>query len=133
MGNRDARHVWMRAALLLCLMLGVGAMHTLGHLETAHAAETHGVIDDVANHATAESGSQSPDNSDRGDLPPTDPTSMCLALAGLLLVLAGIGPSAFHRWPTARGWRRGLAPVRPAGDGRIPDPPSLSCLQVLRI
>ncbi|MFW5420151.1 hypothetical protein J0910_26395 [Nocardiopsis sp. CNT-189] len=128
----------LRALVLLCVLFGVGAMHTLGHLEShghggappaAVAAQAH--PDAAAGHA-APSGPHSPGGGG-APLPPLDPASVCLALAGAVLTALLATAAAHTRSPLPAALFRAVpAPPVPAVR-RPPAPPSLSALQVLRI
>ncbi|WP_017593532.1 DUF6153 family protein [Nocardiopsis potens] len=136
---------WLRALVLLCVLFGVGAMHTLGHLEShgqhgappaAAAAQAHpdapAAHPDAAAGRASPSGHHSPDG-DGAPLPPLDPTSVCLALAGAVLTALLATAAAHTRSPLPPAlFRAAQAPPAPAVR-RPPAPPSLSALQVLRI
>ncbi|GAB3479129.1 hypothetical protein GCM10027440_16180 [Nocardiopsis coralliicola] len=171
----------LRLLLFVAVLLGVGAMHTLGHFEghghAGHAASgaaadstgasggaQHSAPQGPAVAGLAEPGSGGPAASaghpagaagtegaagpetpgqqhssataagaDGSGLPPLDPASVCLALAGLALAALHLAVSALPRTPAPAA-----APVRggrtraPSAE-RPPAPPSLSALQVLRI
>ncbi|GAA3731567.1 hypothetical protein [Salinactinospora qingdaonensis] len=116
--------VGVRLVLLVALALGIGAMHTLGHLQETDRQETVAAsvvthTDPVSSEATLE-------------LLSLDPTSVCLALAGMAFVLLGVAPPALVPRPGG--------PVRPppwlwraACHVAPPAPPCLAKLQVLRI
>ncbi|MFJ9552584.1 DUF6153 family protein [Nocardiopsis sp. NPDC101807] len=130
--------------LTAALVLGVGAMHTLGHVSGGHhggghAPEAAASWQDPAADADADAFTVAavPERAAPGhgadEPPPTDPTLMCLAVLGLAAVLLGVAAVAFARWPeapprTPPSVRRAAGPLR-----RPPDPPSLARLQVLRI
>src|SRR5690606_37171185 len=87
---------WLRLLVLLCVLFGVAAMHTLGHLEShghhgappvAAADQAH--PDAAAGHASSP-GHSSPGSSPGGDgtpLPPLDPASVSLALGAVFTAL----------------------------------------------
>ncbi|MEU2942081.1 DUF6153 family protein [Nocardiopsis alba] len=131
---------WVRLLLLAALLLGIGAMHTLGHVQhEAHAStETKGPAPVMAADGLPLSDSEgghtaSDDDQHAAALPDLDPTSICLALGALTATLIGVAALAFVRWPGN--------PLRSAGPVNRPPPsalppregPSLSLLQVLRI
>lgn len=111
--------------LLMLLLLGVSAMHTLGHpQESGHGTGIAASSAAYADPASTHSGS---------DLPPMDPTSMCLAVGGTTIVLLDLAVAAFFPWPGSfvrpPSWIQRLAIL----SARLPDPPSLAKLQVLRV
>lgn len=133
--------VWMRFLLFAALLLGFSAMHTLGH-PAGESHSDHGVAAETVTTFTSAPDSVSgattatgPDvaHSLAGDLPDLDPTSMCLALGVLGILLLGVAATAFERWPEPL--------FRPSSPFRRFDPPavvvenkpSLSALQVLRV
>ncbi|MGW5879121.1 hypothetical protein ACWFMI_21490 [Nocardiopsis terrae] len=146
---------WARILLLTALLLGFGAMHTLGHLQheahasagaygglaeptaAPHAPPVSGDVSEAirapATDHTAPAGAHSAVWDDQVQLPELDPTSACLALAAFTAVLLGVGAVAFTRWP--------VVPVNPADPALrsvrppLPGPakPSLARLQVLRV
>ncbi|MGW8528865.1 MULTISPECIES: DUF6153 family protein [Nocardiopsidaceae] len=132
----------LRLLLTAALVLGVGAMHTLGHVSEGHhgggpaptavAAWQGGAADADASPAAAVPERAAP-GPGAAEPPPTDPTLMCLAVLGLAAVLLGVATVASSRWPgtpshTPPSVRRSAGPLR-----RPPDAPSLARLQVLRI
>ncbi|KOX16156.1 hypothetical protein ADL05_12940 [Nocardiopsis sp. NRRL B-16309] len=109
--------------MLLCaaLLLGVGAMHTLGHVQEGGHGGGHAVTElPPADHAVP-------------DLPDTDPASVCLAIAALAVALLGVAPAAFSPWPGTppRATRALRGP--PRSRAFLPPAPSLARLQVLRV
>ncbi|MFD3687627.1 hypothetical protein ACFWTE_22770 [Nocardiopsis sp. NPDC058631] len=124
--SRRTGLAWVRILLLAALVLGLGAMHTLGHPhEDAHGGGHEMaalVTGPEPGHATVDS-----------DPPPTDPTVVCLAITGLAIALLGVAAVAFTPWPEApqqavRRLRRSLRDLSPP-----PGSPSLAQLQVFRI
>ncbi|MFC7327633.1 DUF6153 family protein [Marinactinospora rubrisoli] len=136
---------WAHALLLLCVLTGLAGMHTLGHLHSGEhpAPETsasapadgaaHGAMDGAADSGMGAMAGSPVDGDGHDAPPPLDPTSVCLAIGGLVVVLLGLAAGAFPRWPgtvvrtRAQGRRH-----RPSG-APPPRPPTLSLLQVLRI
>ncbi|UOE20836.1 hypothetical protein NI17_006530 [Thermobifida halotolerans] len=116
---------WARLLLLVALLFGVGAMHTLGH----HDGSDHG----AASPAVAAVAHSAPSAHQAPDLPGTDPTSMCLAVNGAVVALLSLASVAFLAWPGVLApppsWLHRLA-LRFAPP---PQPPSLARLQVLRV
>ncbi|HLU95336.1 MAG TPA: hypothetical protein VKZ89_00695 [Thermobifida alba] len=116
---------WVRLLLLLPVLFGFGAMHTLGHHNAP--SERHPVpVAAAAVHAV-------PSVHDASDLPDTDPTSMCPALNVTVAALLSLTSVALLAWP-------GLLAPPPSWLHRLalrfappPLPPSLARLQVLRI
>ena len=125
--SRRVGLAWVRILLLAALMLGVGAMHTLGHPQGGE----HGGQEMAA--MLAEPKSELVNSSVSTDLPPMDPTVMCLAIVGLAIALLGVAAVAFARWPEAplRAVHRNHRSIQILS--RPPDPPSLAQLQVLRV
>ncbi|MGW8437873.1 DUF6153 family protein [Nocardiopsis sp. NPDC055879] len=124
--SRRVGLAWARILLLAALVLGVGAMHTLGH---PHDGEHGGGQEMTAMVAAPEPGHAAVDT----DPPPMDPTLMCLAIVGLAIALLGVAAVAFHRWPQAPQsavclLRRSIRDLSPP-----PGALSLAQLQVLRI
>lgn len=128
---------WARILALVVLAFGLGAMHTLGHVQNeAHAAASPAAAHDVMGNAVAEHAAAADDGTAPGDhaadLPELDPTSLCLTVGVATVYLLGVATVAFHRWPGA--------PTLPAGPTRRPSPlappapndPSPVRLQVLR-
>lgn len=116
---------WARVLLLVALLFGLGAMHTLGHLQhEAHAVAGPAAAHDVMGNAVAEPAS---------DLPELDPTSLCLTVGAFTVSLLGVATVAFHRWPggpiLSTGPTRRPSPLFPPA----PDDPSPVRLQVLRV
>ncbi|MEU3307695.1 hypothetical protein [Nocardiopsis sp. NPDC006832] len=116
---------WARVLALVALVFGLGAMHTLGHVQhEAHAAAGPAAAHDVMGNAVAESSS---------DLPELDPTSLCLTVGAFTVSLLGVATVAFHRWPDepipSTGPTRRPSPLFPPA----PDDPSPVRLQVLRV
>lgn len=124
--SRRTAPPWLRIAMLACVIIGIAAMHTLGHLQTHHAAD-HSVA------TQANVAEQTDDPEDHNQMPPLDPTTMCLAIGGSVATLLWVAAHALRggfplptrtlppsRWPTLTS-------------GRDPAPPSLSALQVLRV
>ncbi|WP_236700530.1 DUF6153 family protein [Allosalinactinospora lopnorensis] len=120
--QRTPRHTALMWVLLLSLLIGVGAMHTLGHAPDS----THGA---AAVTGPADPG---PMHEEPG-LPVLDPTSVCLAIGGFVIALLGVAAVALAHWPGALvrspSWVRRWA-LRITSP---PEPPSLAKLQVLRI
>ncbi|GAA3682135.1 hypothetical protein GCM10022224_053130 [Nonomuraea antimicrobica] len=124
----------VRAVLLVALALGIGGMHTLGHLDGRHGAAPGGA------HAT-EVAPAAPSVVPAGlvafvpdrTMPGFDPTDVCLAvLASLVVLLLGAG------WAWAG--RRSAAGVElPSSVRRVARPPPkltsrrLAVLSMLRI
>ncbi|MDS1272322.1 hypothetical protein RIF23_18705 [Lipingzhangella sp. LS1_29] len=80
---------WLRAAVLVALLLGVGSMHTPGHLHgAAHGHTAHGTAALTAPAAPPGAGPS---------LPAMDPTSMCLAIGTFAIALLGLTAVAFTR------------------------------------
>ncbi|WP_304454718.1 hypothetical protein [Nocardiopsis sp. YSL2] len=113
---------WARLLLCAALLLGVGAMHTLGHDQPGGHDGGHAVTAAVstADHPV-------------GDPPDIDPVTVCLAIVALGVALVGVAPAAFFPWP---GTPSPTARV-PRGPSRsrafLPPAPSLALLQVLRV
>ncbi|ASU85362.1 hypothetical protein CDO52_23470 [Nocardiopsis gilva YIM 90087] len=152
---------WARLLLLTLVLLGVGAMHTLGHMQVdrspvgAHAlsvsAAASGPLSTTApaSGSTAvrtdgtdgwtESGSvtavsqvTSDDGADHRATVRLDPTSVCLGVEVLVLTLAWVAIGAFARWLGRLPGRSW--PSRIVSTVAPPaSPPSLAALQVLRI
>ncbi|GAB3723990.1 DUF6153 family protein [Nocardiopsis oceani] len=130
---------WVRILLFTVLLLGFGAMHTLGHLQHEAHASTAPAPASASAHAntSAEPSGKAADSAHAADhgtaLPELDPTSVCLTLGAFSVVLLGVAAVAFHRWPGP--FLNPSAPVRrpPPPPPSVPDEPSLSRLQVLRI
>lgn len=146
-----------RVLLLAVLLLGFGSMHTLGHVQheahastaspgsagsrmleptpAPHTVPTPGAGAHSAPLESAGSGSgpHSASSQSTPPLPELDPTSVCLTLGTFAVVLLGVAPGAFLRWPSAPADSAApvLFPARPPFPA--PDEPSLSRLQVLRI
>ncbi|WP_236572053.1 MULTISPECIES: hypothetical protein [unclassified Nocardiopsis] len=145
---------WVRLLLLVSLLFGVAAMHTLGHPatgahESAPADPVSSFVLSVAASAQTDPrthhGSLSPVHAvplaavDAGPAasidphgPATDATSVCLAIVGMATALLGLTAAVLLPWP-------GLRPRPPAFPRRsvtrvaTPSPPSLAQLQVLRV
>ncbi|MFC4564560.1 hypothetical protein ACFO4E_22105 [Nocardiopsis mangrovi] len=160
---RRSAPLWARLVLLLCVVVGVGAMHTLGHLHSDHesgssaqamtapaAAPADGSADrgeaadsaapgerDGAGDSTGAGhmAAAAPDEGGGSDAPmPLDPTSVCLAFGGLALALLWVVTGAFRHWPGRTSPARTRPLPQSAVAGRPPRrPPSLSALQVLRV
>jgi hypothetical protein len=121
----------VRFGLLVALLLGVGAMHTLGHQhEDAHAAvhAAHGT-DSYEAHGHAAAGPQASADSADG-IPRLDPTTMCLAIGAVVVALFGAA-AALCRLPgpfVGPAPRRGSTLLRRSVCPR--DPPTRADLQV---
>jgi hypothetical protein len=121
---------WARLLLFAALLLGVGAMHTLGHTQDgghdggAHAA--HGA------HAVAADAAMTADHP-APDLPETDPMAVCLAIVALAAALLGVSLAAFSPWPEAPPRSTHVLRGPPRRRSFFPPAPSLARLQVLRV
>ncbi|WP_017573712.1 DUF6153 family protein [Nocardiopsis halotolerans] len=117
--------IWVRMLLLVSLLFGVAAMHTLGHPpEDGHQPASSFTV--AAHPAPA------PEKQADSDSPVMDPTSMCLAIVGMVAALIGLAAVVFVPWPgpllrPPSSLRRSVVRVV------RPDPPSLARLQVLRV
>lgn len=151
---------WPRLLLLAALLLGISAMHTLGHPMPAHAMEDAPSVRFVASGLTVPPTGHAPSGEAHGELrreaperaapsgpaggattitaeaprPHTgmDPMSVCLAVLGALtLLVLGAGLAGPRRTAPLGGAAR--APGRSGG----PDPPPprelLDLLTVLRV
>ena len=130
---RGPGRAWARALVLVALLFGLGAMHTLGHLQhEAHAAAGPAAAHDVMGNAVMGHDAAAPgDNA--ADLPELDPTSACPTLGAFTLVLVGVAAVAFHRWPGGPT-PPGEPTLRPSPlTPPAPDEPSPVRLQVLRV
>lgn len=126
--------------MLTALLLGLGAMHTLGHpaggshADHGGAAEAAPTFTAASADVTAPTTAVGPDTAHfSADLPDLDPTSVCLAIGGLGILLLGVAATAFTRWPEPL--LRTVSPFRwfdPLAV-EVENKPSLSALQVLRI
>ncbi|MDS1272174.1 DUF6153 family protein [Lipingzhangella sp. LS1_29] len=106
-------------------VLGVGAMHTLGHVSEAqhHTAPVAAAVD--THHASGDATG--------APLPTFDPTTMCLAVGGFVLALVALLVPRLPRWPD-----RVPLPPRWLGQSvlaRAPRPhrSTLAQLQVMRV
>ncbi|GAB2505211.1 hypothetical protein [Nocardiopsis aegyptia] len=113
---------WARLLLCAALLLGVGAMHTLGHVQEGGHDGAHTVASaaPAADHAGP-------------DLPDTDPMTVCLAIAALAVALLGVAPAAFSPWPGSRPRTTRVLRGPPRSGAFLPPAPSLARLQVLRV
>ncbi|CAM3684452.1 hypothetical protein GCM10009799_42810 [Nocardiopsis rhodophaea] len=152
---------WARLLLLTLIVLGVGAMHTLGHVQlersssapqapflsaaasgplspaTPASGDTAGRADSSrrAEVSTVTAGPQvtTVNGVDHDTSPRLDPTGVCVGVEVLVLTLAWVAIGAFTRWPGLH------PPARPWPSRTIAQvdppaaPPSLAALQVLRI
>ncbi|MBB6170261.1 hypothetical protein HNR23_000321 [Nocardiopsis mwathae] len=146
-GERSAAcSAWARLLLLTFVLLGVGAMHTLGHIEPGSPAEAAPHAPAAADHPAPSAQSAHPDHASAASAPVTgasgtdhgvsvhmDPTTMCLAVAGLVLSVPWVAAGAFTRWPPLVAHPAGQLSRLDANVVPPASPPSLSALQVLRI
>lgn len=130
---RDTGRAWARVLALVTLLFGLGAMHTLGHVQhEAHAAVVPAAAHDVMGNAVMGHDAAAPGDH-AADLPELDPTSACPTLGASTVSLVGVASVAFHRRPGG--------PTLPAGPTLRPSPltpsapnePSPVRLQVLRV
>ena len=129
-----------RRLLLIALVFGIAGMHTMGHPGSAHGPA--GEIVTGSDHSWAgpavasahDAASDAVRQSPGGDLPGTDPLTVCLAVLGslalltLALLVVRVRHGAVARPPvrTGRGVDGGRSPPKPTGV-------RLALLSVLRI
>ncbi|MDT0329838.1 DUF6153 family protein [Nocardiopsis lambiniae] len=120
----------MRILFLAALVLGVGAMHTLGHPHEDEHGGGHETVAMAMAMATAPEPAHSAVDTDP---PPMDPTLMCLAIMAAAITPLGVAAVVFHRWPEAP--QRAVCLLRRSVRTLSPPPGALSLtqLQVFRI
>ncbi|RKS09147.1 hypothetical protein DFP74_4876 [Nocardiopsis sp. Huas11] len=125
LARRRPAPAWARLLLCAALLLGVGAMHTLGHVQEDGHQGHQGAHAMTAAVSTAEHPAS--------DLPATDPMAVCLAIAALAVALLGVAPAAFSPWPGTVPRAPRVLRGPPRSRAFLPPAPSLARLQVLRI
>ena len=118
---------WARLLLCAALLLGVGAMHTLGYVRDGGHEGGHGF-----GHAVTAAASAA-DHHPVPDPPATDPMTVCLAIVALAVALLGIAPAAFSPWPGTPPPATRVLRGPPRSRAFMPPAPSLAWLQVLRV
>lgn len=118
---------WARLLLCAALLLGVGAMHTLGRVQEGGHGGGHAVT------AAISTADHPADHPAAPDLPGADPLAVCLAIVALAVALLGVAPAAFSAWPGTPPRATRVLRGPPRSRAFFPPAPSPALLQVLRI